>query len=289
MSNDGAHAIVVIALLGSPFSPRYARARAQGGSPSALTYCAMNVAVYGPRGARFSLTERAIGAHDVGENALSIGPNRMAWDDGSLVVDLDDRSAPWRTPLRGRIRLRPESDAACASPHPLDDTSRHLWWPVAPSSTIEVDLAEPNLRFRGHGYHDANAGDVPLEHSFARWRWARTRLGPSRTSIMYDTVDVDGRERHLSIAIGRDGVIEPVEMPAVRELPTTHWGIPRATRASGPVRILRELEDTPFYARALLAGHVDGRELVTVHEELSCDRLRRAWVRFLLGFRMARA
>ncbi|MBS2011564.1 MAG: carotenoid 1,2-hydratase [Deltaproteobacteria bacterium] len=288
MSEDGRYAIVVIAMIGNPFSPSYARARANGESPSAMTYSAMNVAVYGPNGDHFSLTERAIMARDTDASAMAIGPNRMRWDGGDLVLELDERSAPWPTPIRGTVRLHPECETAPAQI--LDAKAEHHWWPVAPSSTIEVELSAPNVRFRGHGYHDANAGDVPLEDSFSRWRWSRTRVGPFTSAIMYDTVDLEGGEHHLSIDIDREGVVRPVEMPELRDLPTTRWRLPRSTRSAGAVRVLRELEDTPFYARALLASRDhDGRELVTVHEELSCDRLRRAWVRFLLGFRMGRA
>ena len=50
VSFDGAFAIVVIALVGNPFSPAYARARVRTCEVSPLTYSAMNVALYGPGG-----------------------------------------------------------------------------------------------------------------------------------------------------------------------------------------------------------------------------------------------
>ncbi|MCA9585623.1 MAG: carotenoid 1,2-hydratase [Myxococcales bacterium] len=286
MSDDGAFGVVVIALLGSPFSPFYARARAAGTAPAALDYAAMNVAVYGPRGSFFSLTERAVRPGAAQGDAVTIGTSRMRWDRGALVIELSDRTSPWGRPLRGTVRLHPEG--APSSARVLDGAGEHLWWPVAPSSSIEVELAEPNVRFRGHGYHDANAGDVPLERSFSRWRWARARLDAGTSAMMYDTVDVDGIDHHLAIAVDRDGLARPIDMPDERPLPRTLWRLPRSTRSSGDVRVLRELEDTPFYARALLESHIEGAPRVTMHEELSCERLRSAWVRFLLGFRMGR-
>jgi carotenoid 1,2-hydratase len=286
VSDDGAYAIVVIALVGNPFSPFYARARASGASPAAFDYAAMNVAIYGPRGSFFALTERTVRPGGAEADAITIGDNRMRWDAGSLVVELSDRTSPWGSPLRGTVRLHPEGQSSPA--RSLDAAGEHLWWPVAPSSSIEVTLTEPDVRFRGHGYHDANAGDVPLEQSFARWRWARTRLDAGTSAMMYDTVDVDGADRHLAIAVDRDGLARPIDMPDERALPRTLWGLRRTTRSTGAVRVVRELEDTPFYARAVLSTELEGRERITMHEELSCDRLRSAWVRFLLGFRMAR-
>jgi carotenoid 1,2-hydratase len=56
LSDDGAHALTLIAMLGNVFSPFYARARAQGGPADPLAHCTMNVALYGPRA-------RKLGAH----------------------------------------------------------------------------------------------------------------------------------------------------------------------------------------------------------------------------------
>jgi carotenoid 1,2-hydratase len=51
---------------------------------------------------------------------------------------------------------------------------------------------------------------------------------------------------------------------------------------------MRTLEDTPFYARSIASATFGGQPSAVVHEELSLDRFRSPWVRFLLPFRMRR-
>jgi carotenoid 1,2-hydratase len=57
LSDDGQHGLTVIGLIGSVFSPYYARARRRGvGDP--LNHCAVNAVLYGPRAKRWAMTER---------------------------------------------------------------------------------------------------------------------------------------------------------------------------------------------------------------------------------------
>jgi carotenoid 1,2-hydratase len=58
LSDDGRHGLTIIALLGSVFSPYYAWAR-QKGSVDPRAHVALNVALYGRPGARWSMTERS--------------------------------------------------------------------------------------------------------------------------------------------------------------------------------------------------------------------------------------
>lgn len=275
MSADGRSGVVVIALVGSPFSAAYARDR----SRSPLAFCAMNVALYGPSGATFSLVERAILPHDRTASSLTIGPSTMRWDaSGSLVIDVRERSTPWRRPMRGTVRLHPE--LMPAEHHVLDGEGKHAWWPVAPVARVEVDVE--GLRFSGHGYHDANAGDVPLEAGFRRWSWSRARTAKGAV-VLYDTLARDGREHRVTRAFGG----EASESRTVT-LPTTRWGLVRTTRSEAGARVVRDLEDGPFYARALVRSRLGGEDVLAMHEELSCDRLAQRWVQFLAGFRMGR-
>ncbi|MEO0729623.1 MAG: carotenoid 1,2-hydratase, partial [Pseudomonadota bacterium] len=46
--------------------------------------------------------------------------------------------------------------------------------------------------------------------------------------------------------------------------------------------------DTPFYARSELETHVLGERAPAVHESLSLERFKAAWVKCLLPFRMPR-
>lgn len=285
MSDDGAYAFVVIAMVGNPFSPFYARARERGDA-TALDFTAMNVCIYGPGVRRWALTERAIVRAARERDAVQIGESRMAWDGGSLVVDLEERTSPMKAPIRGRIRFHPISrvDEAVA----LDAEQRHTWWPIAPRGRVEVELAEPRVRFSGTGYHDANAGKVPLEVSFARWNWSRGAMRGERTLLTYDVVEREGaRVARAWVATG--GALEAIDAP-VAPLPATRWfRVPRETRSEARASVVRELEDTPFYARALVRSRVLGEDVTAMHEAVSLDRFRTRWVRAMLGYRMARA
>jgi carotenoid 1,2-hydratase len=293
VSDDGAYGIVVIALVGSPFSPAYARARAADDRPLPLRFCAMNVALYGPGVARWALTERAIAPIHRSADALAIGGSVARWDRGDLLVELDERTSPFPSPVpgrvRGRVRLRPECDPA--GRFALDARGEHAWIPWSPLASIEVELDEPELRFRGHGYHDVNHGDGPLDEAFTRWCWSRARTGPRSAVLTYDAVRRDGSEQSLAFRVDHRGTRRDLEGTELRELPGTLWRIPRRARVDrghAPT-IVKPLEDTPFYARALVRSRLGGEDTVVVHEELSADRLRAGWVRFLLGFRMGKA
>ena len=277
VSDDGAFAVVAIALLGNPFSPAYARAA--HGNP--LSFCALNVAVYGRRGSVWSLTERAVGASDRTASRVAIGPSSMAWENDALVVRVDEKKAPFGGALRGTIRLRPEASGTT----PIALHAAHTWWPVAPVSRIEVDL--DGIRFAGHGYHDANAGDAPLETAFSHWTWSRARLRNGSAFVAYDSVGVGG-VRARAFSFDRRGARTEVDGIPSHRLPRTRWGLHRSAR--GPrARLVRALEDTPFYARSLVRSRLFGDDVTMMHETLSCERLAARWVRFLLPFRTRRA
>jgi len=286
VSDDGALSIVVIALLGNPFSPRYARARGARLGARALDFCALNVAVYGPRGALWALHERSIPDEARDARSVTLGDSHIGWEGDALVVDIVERTSPFGRPLRGRVTFRPSSSPGEA--FQLDTGALHTWWPVAPEGRLEVALEEPSLRFAGSGYHDANAGDVPLESSFSRWTWSRSHLTRGRTCITYDVAERAGTERGFALDIRGDSIRRIAGLGPAR-LPTTRWGIRRQTQADASTlpAVRRSLEDTPFYARALVEAQLEGLATVAVHESLSLDRFASPWVQFLLQFRMS--
>jgi carotenoid 1,2-hydratase len=287
-SDDGAWSVVLIALLGNPFSPRYARARAGTGA-SALDYCALNVALYGPGGKYWSLSERRLPAAARGARSLVLGDSVVRWDGEALVVEIDERTSLLGRPLRGRVTFVPSAPGV--APLSLDAEGRHTWWAVAPTGRLSVALQEPRVRFEGHGYHDANAGEIPLEGSFARWSWSRARVDEHRTCITYDVTPRSGVPRSFGLALdARRGVSHELGPLRTAPLPRTRWGLAREARTAGLVpRVVRNLEDTPFYSRALVETHLGGERVVAMHEELSLERFAQPWVRYLLGFRMGRA
>lgn len=285
VSDDGSGAVVLIALLGNVFSPRRARARAAGLPTRSLDFSAVNVAVHGPRRSRWAMTERGARAVVRSRDELRIGASSLGWDGDMLVAHVNERSAPWRARVAGTVRFRPEVCASAAIA--LDTAGRHVWYPHAPFGRIEVDFREPALRFRGHGYFDANFGTEPLEDAFSSWTWSRFATGGA-VSIAYDVRQRDGAAHGRGVQISRLGVASPLEPGPTKQLAPTRFRLARPVRseAGAHVALVRTLEDGPFYARSLVATSFGGRPALGMHETVSLDRFGAPWVRFLVPFRM---
>ena len=106
VSEDESHGVTVIAFIGSVFSPYYAWARRRGRS-SPLDHNAMNVALYGPRGKRWAMTERPRQSLRRDRSSLAIGPSVMSWDGNVLKVEIDEVAAPFPNRICGTVRLFP--------------------------------------------------------------------------------------------------------------------------------------------------------------------------------------
>ncbi len=272
----------MIAFVGSVFSPYYA----WSGWRDPYRHCAVNVALYGARGARWAMTERGRDRVRRSRDVLAIGPSSLQWRDGALIIRLDEISAPIPKRIRGEIVVTPQ--AISRTDYTLEAQGRHIWRPIAPIARAAVDLDAPDLRWRGHAYLDTNAGDEPLEKAFSYWTWSRARL-PDGAAIFYDAQR--RRDAPLSLALRFDaaGGATMLEAPPVAALPETKWRVPRRTRAEdGAAQVRRTLEDTPFYSRSLISTRFDGAPLDWVHESLSLDRFAHPLVRLMLPFRMPR-
>jgi carotenoid 1,2-hydratase len=70
-------------------------------------------------------------------------------------------------------------------------------------------------------------------------------------------------------------------------LPRTKWRMAREIRATNPT-IAKTLEDTPFYARSVIAAEFEGAPVTAMHESLALDRFTQPWVQAMLPFRMPR-
>jgi carotenoid 1,2-hydratase len=272
--------------VGSVFSPYYAMARRRGNA-NPYQHCAFNVALYGQRENRWTMTERGQKGLRRSASVLSIGRSLMRWSGTALEIKVDERCAPVPRRLRGKIRLFPSTlnDRSFA----LDSAGRHRWVPYAPCSRVEVELSHPDLRWSGNGYFDANFGTAPLEADFQKWTWSRASADHG-TTVLYDVTRRDSSEQSLALRFGDTGRIESLEPPPRVELPKSRWGVTRPTRAdAGSVpRVIQTLEDAPFYNRTLLDASLLGARAPAIHESLDLDRFNSRWVQCLLPFRMPR-
>jgi carotenoid 1,2-hydratase len=286
LSDDGRHGLTIIAFVGSVFSPYYALAR-RWGTPDPENFCALNVALYGESN-RWAMTERSRAKLHRGRSSLMIGPSLMAWDGDALTIRIEEITAPIPSALRGVVRVYPK--AITNRTFLLDSHGRHRWRPIAPSAHVQVAMERPAILWQGTGYLDTNAGDEPLEDAFAAWHWSRADLRPG-TGIFYDVAPRAGSAEPIALHVSPAGEIEAIPPPPLADLPTTAWKIARKTRSDSeaPVRVLKTLENTPFYARSLLSAHIHGRPATVMQESLSLDRFRCGWVQAMLPFRMPRA
>ena len=278
--------MTLIFFLGSVFSPAYAKARrAQRGTP--LAYAAVNVVLYGGNTSEWALSEYDLTSAHLDPDRLTIGRNHLHWDQDTLVLRFDETTAPFpRWPskrLAGEVRLTPSTlFHETYALHPS-----HLWRPIAPVAHAEVIVDEPYVRFTGSAYHDFNAGENPLEHDFLGWSWSR-RSAPEKTQILYDVQPLDGPDLKIGKVFHADGKTQPIDPKIVHKLPSTRWRMPRSIREEegAKTRLVRTLEDAPFYSRTWLEVEQGGQVDPVMHESIQLDRFRRRFVQTLLRFRV---
>ncbi|ABD86850.1 carotenoid 1,2-hydratase [Rhodopseudomonas palustris] len=284
LSDDGQEGLTIIAFVGSVFSPYYRFARRRGPTDP-LNHCALNVALYRNTGNRWTMTER--GRRTVARSApsLVIGPSDLSWDGNALTININEVTAPIPGRIRGRVRVIPR--AVTQQAFTLNAEGNHRWWPIAPSARVEVEMAAPDLAWQGEGYFDMNAGDVPLEQGFTVWEWSRAALRDG-TAILYEAARRDGTRFDLAIKFDGNGEMEHFEAPALERLQRTPWRVDRSARSEAGARVVKTLEDSPFYARSMIATTLFGEHATLMHESLSLDRFKMPVVQAMLPFRMPR-
>ena len=283
-SDDGQYGLTVIAFIGSVFSPYYKAS----GRFFPENHIALNVALYGPRGRRWAMTERGQGALWRDRSTLKIGPSHVHWDGNALTIEVEEKGALLPLPVRGKIRLTPQ--VLGQRRFRLDPQGRHIWAPLAPLARVDVAFADPDIAWSGQGYLDSNHGSEPLEDGFADWQWSRAHLAGGETAVIYEGKLRSGDDFGMALRIGNDGNAEVCEMPAPIVLPATRWRVDRLTRADAghDARLRATWEDTPFYSRSALSSRMFGQNVVAVHESLSLDRFRSPVVQWMLPWRMPR-
>jgi carotenoid 1,2-hydratase len=273
----------VIGFIGSVFSPWYA----WSGRHDPANHCCINVVTYGP-GGRFTMTDRGRSALRQSRDALQVGPSRMTWQNGSLVIDVNEISAlPLISGVRGQIRLIPSAVTEVEAM--LTPDARHIWRPFAPSARIEVDLSQGHS-WSGHGYFDANFGHAALEADFKRWTWGRFPRAGGGTTCFYDGIRADGSTLALGLDVAADGAAFRIEPPPLTPLSQTRWALKRNTRcdAGATPRQTKALLDAPFYSRSLVETRIDGETVTGVHEALDLGRFRSPIVKGMLAVRVPR-
>lgn len=283
-SPDRTAAITIIAFIGSVFSPYYAWA----GRTAPENHCALNVAIYGPS-PRWTMTERSRKRVALARERFDIGASALSWRDGELTIAIDERAAPFPFPVRGEVRVRPL--ALTERTFLIDAHGRHRWRPLAPRARFDVTLSEPRLIWSGDGYFDSNDGDEPLEDAFSVWNWARLHPLSGDTVVLYDTEPRTGAAQRIAIAVNGKGEVVDARLPPLQRADQT--AVFRMDRriggdAGSAPKIIRTLEDAPFYSRSLVETSLGGQSYRGFHESLSGDRLRSPVVRAMLPFRMPR-
>jgi carotenoid 1,2-hydratase len=273
----------VIGFIGSVFSPWYA----WSGRRDPQNHACINVATYGP-GGRFTMTDRGRTALRQSQDTLQVGPSRMHWQNGTLIIDINEISGPpLISRVQGQIRLTPTAITEVEAT--LTPGGSHIWRPFAPSARIEVDLTQGH-RWTGHGYFDANFGTAALEADFKRWTWGRFPRAHAGTTCFYDGIRADGSTLALGLDIAANGTVQQITPPPLTALGPTAWAIRRDTRcdAGHRPRQTMALLDAPFYSRSLVQTHISGETVQGVHEALDLTRFRSPLVKAMLALRVPR-
>jgi carotenoid 1,2-hydratase len=280
ISTDSRFGLTIIGFIGSVFSPYY---KASGrGRPE--NHSSINVALYGPRGNRWAMTERGAGRLIRSADTLQVGPSAMHWDGDALTIDINEIACPLPFPVRGKVRLYPEQISETA--FGLHEDGQHLWHPIAPRARVEVTMDSPGINWSGSGYFDSNFGREPLETGFSEWQWSRAHLKDG-VAVMYEGERRDGSDFAMALRYDRQGNWHDADLPPAARLPGTTFGMPRRTRGTN-AKIVKTWENAPFYSRSALSTEIYGERVDAVHESLSMDRFVSPIVQLMLPFRMPR-
>jgi carotenoid 1,2-hydratase len=288
LSDDGRYGITVIAFIGSVFSPYYLNARQHlGKDADPRDFSAFNVALYGCGRGKWAMTERNRHAVEQTPQRLQIGPSSLDWQGETLVGHFDEVTKPVPGKVRGSFRITPLISNSCT--FNLDHSGIHRWRPLAPKAHIKVELDQPSLSWQGHAYFDTNAGNEPLEEGFSSWQWLRAESDAGAT-VVYDLTPRHGEAHTIAYQLRASCPPCPLTLPASIELPKTLWRMPRQALGDTPqaAKVVKTLEDTPFYSRSVVETKLEDERLTAIHESLSMDRFLHPATQWMLPWRMPR-
>jgi carotenoid 1,2-hydratase len=278
--------------VGSVFSPSFVAANAaarragRAGAPPE-DHPAVHLSLRSRSARAWVMTDHRADRLARARDRIAIGGSHLVRTASGYEAQIDERTAPFSSRIRGTVRLHLESTPPSAE-RQLDPRLRHRWAPLAPVARAEVELEHPALRFVGSGYLDHNSGAEPLEAGFDRWSWCRASARDLGTAVLFD---LEG-DRRFGLWCRPQGGVEPLELGPRRALGRSGWGLGRSAPAVlgaptiEPTHLVAPIDDTPFYARSLLRVEMKGWQVLGIHETLALDRFRRRWVQLLLPFRI---
>ncbi len=218
---------------------------------------------------------------------FTIGPSQLRWDGQSLVIDINEVGVPFPHRVKGQVRVQPHRLFNFSTA--IDTQGLHRWGPISPRARVEVNMLSPDQKWTGTGYLDSNEGDEPIDRSCREWDWSRSPLRDGSTAVIYDilgkTADDD---KLLALRFTPQGEVLPFVAPQRQSMPLTLWRLGRRMRSDGVVHVAEQLEDTPFYQRALLHSHLLGESVQSFHESITMSRLVSPVVQAMLPWRMPR-
>ena len=233
------------------------------------------------------MTDRGRSALRTSADKIEIGPSHARWEDGKLILSIDEMSWPHMQSIKGEVTITPS--ALTNIEVPLKSDGSHIWRPFAPTSGIKVDLNRPGWKWNGHGYFDANFGTAALEDDFDYWTWARL---PHRdgTVCFYDVLDRQGRETEAAIRFDPDGKASFFTPPPKQDMRRSLWLLKREGRgdADHRPRQIKQMLDAPFYCRSAIEAKIDGEMCVGVHEALDLRRFASPLLKPMLAVKVPR-
>ena len=216
------------------------------------------------------MTERGASHCDRSAHTFNIGPSQLHWDGQALRIDIDEVCVPFPRRIKGTVRIDPEQ-LFNFGVH-LEPGCKHTWGPIAPCARVDVQLQHPSQSWQGHAYLDSNEGDEPIDRPFKEWDWSRSRMANGDTAVMYDLLLRSGENPVLAYRFDRQGEVSLFEPPEPVAMSRTKWWLARRMRTQAAVRVKQQLEDTPFYQRAVLESSLLGETVESFHETLHTDR-----------------
>jgi carotenoid 1,2-hydratase len=102
-------------------------------------------------------------------------------------------------------------------------------------------------------------------------------------------IEKNGATHSIACAFGRDGSVSALPIAGLHTASKTGWRMVRPYRSeAGEHGLIATVEDTPFYARSLVAQIIDGEKVTAIHESLSATRFASPIVQLMLPWRMPR-